>query len=111
MPRIPNWKIDAEVKALNEFVNYNGTIVAVRSSVEYIVVHWNTTILRYNLETKTISFLLEDYRSQTTSTLVGRLVRGLPRESVMAYIMGVGDNNNRQRLRRMLGRIYTPEIY
>jgi hypothetical protein len=111
MPRIPNWKIDAEVKALNEFVNYNGTIVAVRSGVEYIVVHWNTTILRYNLETKTISFLLEDYRSQTTSTLVGRLVRGLPRESVMSYITGVGDNSNRQRLRRMLGRIYTPEIY
>jgi hypothetical protein len=111
MPRIPNWKIDAEVKALNEFVNYNGTIVAVRSGADYIVVHWNTTILRYNTETKTISFLLEDYRSQTTSTLVGRLVRGLPRESAMAYILSVRDNNNRQRLRRMLGRIYTPEIY
>jgi hypothetical protein len=29
----------------------------------------------------------------------------------MAYILSVRDNNNRQRLRRMLGRIHTPEIY
>jgi hypothetical protein len=105
MPRIPNWKINEQVQALNDFVNYNGTIVAVRSGADYIVVHWNTTILRYNTETKTISFLLEDYRSQTTSTLIGRLVRSLPRESAMRYIGGVMNKDNRQRLRRMLGRV------
>ncbi len=110
MPRIPNWKINEQVKDLNEFANYNSTIVAVRTSSEYVVVHWNTTILRYNFIDKKVSFLLEDYRSQTTSTLIGRLVRSLPRQTVIDYITGVSDKNNRQRLRRMLGRI-DPEIW
>ena len=110
MPRIPNWKINEQVKDLNEFANYNNTIVAVRTSSQYVVVHWNTTILRYDFADEKISFLLEDFRSQTTSTLVGRLVRSLPRKSVIDYITSVGDKNNRQRVRRMLGRI-DPEIW
>lgn len=110
MPRIPNWKINEQVKELNDFSNYNNTIVGVRSGDKYIVVHWNTTILRFNIETKEIEFLYEKFYSQTTSTLIGRLVRSLPRESVMRYIQEITNSADRQRFRRMLGRI-DPEIW
>ena len=110
MPRIPNWKINQQVQDLNEFSNYNGTITATRSGGEYVVIHWNTTILRFDIETKEVKFLYEKYFSQTTSTLIGRLVRSLPRESVMRYIQEITDSADRQRFRRMLGRI-DPEIW
>jgi hypothetical protein len=86
MARIANHQIN--VHLLNElpFVNYNGTIFASISGTRYTVWHWNTLVLDYNLETKKIEALATHYISQTTSTLVGRIVRCLPIQSVIDFL-------------------------
>jgi hypothetical protein len=87
MPRIANYKIDAQISQLNEFENYNGTITAIRFSTDngtiYAITHWSTRILAYNLDTHKIEFLALGKISQTTSTLVGRILRNLPPVAVL----------------------------
>lgn len=100
MARIANFKIDAEVSALAPFENYNGTINAFHSGGKYVVWHWNTLILEYNLETEKIDFL-SNYSSQTTRTLVGRLLRNLPRQAVLNYI-ATAPRYEQRSLRRMV---------
>jgi hypothetical protein len=82
MARIANHKIDEKISNLESFENYNATIHAVRSGERYSIVHWNTVILDYNIESSKIATLATGYISQTTSTLVGRIVRALPRSVV-----------------------------
>lgn len=101
MARIPNHKIDAKLAQWESFENYNGTISAVRSGERYSVVHWNTVILDYNLETQTIEHLAVGYISQTTSTLVGRILRALPVPAVWRLIDSTPNRNDKKRIERM----------
>jgi len=87
MSKIPNWKIEKEISTLCPFLNYNGSIVATRENGIYAISHWETEILKYNTITGCIEFLYTNNRSQTTSTLVGRIVRNLPRQAVVKFIV------------------------
>ena len=82
--RIPNYKIDDMVATLSEFENYNGTISGFYedNTGYYTVMHWRTIILEYDTEAGRIEHLASDYISQTTSTLVGRILRALPKQAV-----------------------------
>jgi hypothetical protein len=103
MPKIPNWKIEKEISALAPFTNYNGTIVAGRNETTYSVYHWSTEILNYNINTGEIVYLLPNSISQTTSTLVGRIVRNLPRQAVDKWLSTRTDVSlyNLKRIARM----------
>lgn len=101
---VPNHKIDGLVSGLEPFTNYNGTITAWHdSSGEYVVKHWNTEIIRYDTKTRQIADMAYWFISQTTSTLVGRLLRNLPEDAVDAYIKKI-NSDDRKRLARMLSR-------
>ena len=107
MSRIANHKIPEYVNSLTHFINYNATIQArLGRTAErtYEVWHWNTQILSYNEDTKRIDYLHADYISQTTSTLVGKLLRSLPEEAVNAYLESIRyeRNDNYKRLSRMV---------
>ena len=84
--RVPNYKIQEKIQNLEAFVNYNNTISAEYSGDVYSIVHWRTTILEYNTRTKQIEWLQAGYISQTTSALVGRILRSLPLSSVSEYL-------------------------
>lgn len=103
MAKIANHKIDDHISTLTPFINYNGTITATRESGIYEITHWATKILTYNINTGEIVWLLPNSISQTTSTLVGRIVRNLPRQSLVKWLMECPDlsNYNRKRFVRM----------
>ena len=100
--RIPNYQIDNRVTGFAPFENYNGTISGRYQGATYVVRHWGTDVLVYNMDTSTIEELAEDYISQTTSHLVARLLRNLPRQAVDAYLDGAVLESNRKRLTRMV---------
>jgi len=58
--------------------------------------------LVYNMRANRIDGLAEDFISHTTSTLIGRLLRNLPRQAVDAYLDGAVLESNRKRLTRMV---------
>jgi hypothetical protein len=87
MTKIPNWKIEKEISALCPFTNYNESIIATRENGIYAISHWETEILKYDINTGLIQFLYTNNRSQTTSTLVGRIVRNLPRQAVVKFLV------------------------
>ena len=106
--RLPNFKIGSAIADLADFSNYNNTITAQNCpDNKYIMFHWSTLILTYNTATQKIEYLQSGFISQTTSTLVGRIVRSLPRQSVMDYL-ATPDLPKRERMRiaRMLGLMY-----
>ena len=104
MPRIPNYKIESHISTLTPFDNYNNSIVATRQDGLYRVWHWGTAILTYDINTGRIEYLFTSNRSQTTSTLVGRILRNLPRESVVRFLLETElSNYDRKRLVRMVG--------
>jgi N12 class adenine-specific DNA methylase len=101
--RIANHKIDAEIRALAPFTNYNSTITAeIDARGVYRVVHWRTTILEYDTNASKILYLRADYISQTTSTLVGRILRALPRDAVESFLPYIATKHDFTRVRRML---------
>jgi len=103
MARIANFKIDAEIRKFQPFVNYNGTITAEMSDAGvYTITHWRTTILEYNIHTHEIKFLADGYISQTTSALVGRILRSLPASSVERFLAYYSPSPTKKRLLRML---------
>lgn len=103
MKRIANFKIDAEIRRFQPFVNYNASIVAEMSNEGiYTIVHWRTTILEYNIHTHEIKFLADWQISQTTSTLVGKILRALPATSVERFLAYYSPSPNKKRLIRML---------
>jgi len=103
MARIANHKIDQKISNLESFENYNATIHAVRSGERYSIVHWNTVVLDYNIEKQEIVSLATGYISQTTSALIGRILRNLPRSSVLALIASTPSRYDQRRLSRMVG--------
>ena len=86
LAKVANHKLDRYFEDLKNVINYNGTIRAQNVGTYYIVDHWNTRILEFNRETNTIDYLHHSYISQTTSTLIGRILRSLPREAVSFYL-------------------------
>ena len=103
-PRIPNYQIDNRVTGFAPFENYNGTISGRYQGATYVVRHWGTDVLVYNMRANRIDGLAEDFISHTTSTLIGRLLRNLPRQAVDAYLDGAVLESNRRRLARMVTR-------
>lgn len=101
MKRIANFKIDDKIANLESFVNYNASITGDLVGNQYLVFHWGTLILTYNTETQSIEYLRADYISQTTSTLVGRILRSLPRSAVIAQIADTADKRTQRRLSSM----------
>jgi hypothetical protein len=86
MAKIANHKIEAHISTLAPFVNYNGSIIATNANDRYRVSHWRTPILTYDINTGRIEYLYSRYYSQTTSALVGRIVRNLPRQAVIRFL-------------------------
>jgi hypothetical protein len=111
--RVPNYKIDSLIANLETFSNYNGSIFGwvdtytPHTSVAglYAVKHWNTRILELNLDTMEIEYLYPTVYSQTTSRLVGRIIRNLPRASVEQFLNRLNQINptDAKRLARMAG--------
>lgn len=101
MARIANFKIDEKLAKWESFENYNGTIHGVRSGDRYSIVHWNTVILDYNIASKTIDTIAVGYISQTTSQLLGRIIRALPRDVVLRLIADCGSHYDKKRIERM----------
>lgn len=108
--RIANHKIDERVRNLDSFINYNTTIVGHTTlggtdGNTYKIRHWRTDILVLDLDTMEIRDFAHWQISQTTSTLVGRILRNLPRKTVENYIARLATDLNRpadaKRLARM----------
>lgn len=108
---IPNYKIDGKLKNFESFENYNRSITATREGSLYSVVHWDTVILNYDVDKSEILFFRSYYISQTTSTLVGRLIRAFP-QATFDKLLERQRPQDRPRLRRMRkgSSNYTPEI-
>jgi len=101
--RIPNHAMNNYIAAFATFENYNGTITGRHHGPLYIVRHWGTEVLVYDMDASTIEELAEDYISQTTSHLVARLLRNLPRYAVDHYLTDRAHPGNTKRLTRMVG--------
>ena len=87
MAKVANYEIAKLIKNQTSFVNYNSSIVAtLNADGIYEIVHWQTKVLAYNTNTGEIVYLYPSVRSQTTSTLIGRIVRSLPLQSVLDYL-------------------------
>jgi hypothetical protein len=97
---IPNYKIDEKLKNFESFENYNRSITAVREGSLYSVTHWDTVILNYDVDKSEILFFRSYYISQTTSTLVGRLIRAFP-QATFDRLLERQRQQDRPRLRRM----------
>jgi hypothetical protein len=106
MTKIANYEIENHISKLADFVNYNSSIIATTQNLAdeqiYTIVHWNTLILRYSITTDTIYQLDTTYHSQTTSTLVGRIVRSLPNSAVMRHFFSLDSKSTKRKLARML---------
>jgi hypothetical protein len=102
MPKVANYEIAELIKTQTPFVNYNATIIAtLNADGIYEIVHWETKVLAYNTNTGEIVYLLPNSVSTTTSILVGRIVRSLPRKAVLDYL-----NNSPELTRYNSKRIY-----
>ena len=106
MTKIANYEIENHISKLDDFVNYNSSIIATTQILPdekiYTIIHWNTLILRYSITTDTIYQLDTTYHSQTTSTLVGRIVRSLPKSAVMRHFFSLDSKSTKRKLARML---------
>ncbi len=103
MSRIANYEINSHIQKFQEFVNYNNTITAtVDEKGVYRITHWRTLILEYDIHTHRIISLETGKISQTTSTLVGRILRSLPQTAVENYLGYFSPSPLKRRLVRML---------
>ena len=101
--RIANHQIDSMIRELMPFTNYNATITAeLDERGWYRIIHWRTTILEFDTNTNRIISLQVGYISQTTSTLVGRILRNLPKSAVEAYLPYIVHKDEMKRVRSML---------
>lgn len=108
--RVPNYKLEPLIRDCQTFTNYNKTIVAdYNDKGEYEIYHWETLILTYNTAEKKIVFLNTKNFSQTTSNLLGKIIRALPIEATITYIIDpeklVSAYNKRRLARMSWGRI------
>ena len=75
--KVANYKLDGYFARLEPVQNYNGSIVAERAGSLYVVRHWGTAIAAINFADGDLE-LMTPYVSQTTSVLLGRIIRSLP---------------------------------
>jgi hypothetical protein len=108
--RIANYEIADKISKLEPFTNYNGTIVASIIKTPhgdlYNIIHWNTLVLTYAMDSQAIVSIYATFRSQTTSTLIGRILRNLPRQSVIDFLRIASTQiqpSDKQRLIKMAG--------
>jgi hypothetical protein len=101
MARIANYEIDSKLEKFESFVNYNNTIVGTRWGSRYTVVHWNTVILDYDVDKREIDTIALGYISQTTSTLLGRVIRALPQEVVEDLLKQIPHRSAQRRILSM----------
>lgn len=88
---------------LRPFVNYNATITAEIENGVYTVTHWRTVMLRYNVHTNVIEDIRADYISQTSSSLLGKLVRNIDRLAVDRWLASANlPKYDALRIKRML---------
>ena len=101
--RIPNYEIDRYLPDCQNFTNYNNTIVGQRVGDSlYEVWHWNTKVFTYDYVLKEIKFIDLRHISQTTSTLIGRIIRSLPDEVVIEQLLKLTyDSKERRRIASM----------
>lgn len=110
--RVPNHKIDALLRDLVPFTNYNASIVATRNEHFgiYSVTHWNTEIVRIDLADRdrhkdAVISLNLGYYSQTTSALQGRILRNLLTRSevlnTLDYYINLGEKGYVARIKRL----------
>lgn len=109
--RVPNWKIDQLLADVVPFTNYNASIYAeLREDGIYTVTHWHTEIVRIDTKRRALGkdavvFINFGYRSQTTSTLQGRIIRHLlTRREVLNLIdwyTNQGDKAMASRIRKL----------
>jgi hypothetical protein len=105
MAKIANYKIAGLVATQSPFINYNTSIVAtLNAGGLYEIIHWETKVLTYDTNTGKIVFLFPTFFSQTTSALVGRIVRNLPRQAVLDYLTNTPELSkyNAKRIYKML---------
>ncbi len=107
---IPNWKIDEKLKNFESFENYNRSITAVRDGSRYSIVHWNTAILEYDVDKSELVFFRSYHISQTTSTLVGRIIRALPQPTFEKLLAQQINRKEQMRLMRMRRIVGNPDI-
>lgn len=108
MTRIANYKIDSKLVGQEEFVNYNATISAHRTGDLYVVWHWNTKVFEYDYQNKKVVFIALGFISQTTSTLIGRILRSLPKDVVMKLVDELNGNLKEQRRVLSMARMLRP---
>ena len=75
--RVANHSLGSLISGAMDFTNYNQTIVGERNenTNTYTITHWATRIFEMDLDTREIKLFRLDRISQTTSTLVGRILR------------------------------------
>ena len=111
--RVPNYKLEPLMRSFSDFTNYNNTISANTNPADnkYVVWHWSTKVLEYDLNTNKIVFLQTSFISQTTSNLIGKLLRSMPRQSVLDFLPTIESDKDRKRISRMYGvRNVVPEL-
>lgn len=101
--RLANYKLNTEISSFREFENYNLSILGRRSGNLYTITHWGTKVLEYDLNKNEIVYLYETHYSQTTSALVGRVIRSLPKSAVAVFIEQLDSKPKQRRFLRMLG--------
>jgi hypothetical protein len=103
--RVPNYKLGALLAERIPFTNYNATITATLENGLYEVTHWETLIWQFDTERNATGYINLNHISQTTSTLLGRILRVLPdrEKSEMLERLHQTDKHNFYRVRRMLG--------
>lgn len=108
--RIANHEIGSKIANLEPFTNYNASIVATIIKTPhgdiYNVIHWNTLVLTYAMDSQAIVSIYATFRSQTTSTLIGRILRNLPRQAVTDFLRIANSQiapSDKRRLVRMAG--------
>lgn len=86
MKRLPNHEIGTLIAKLYPFTNYNNTIEGFFDGNDYVIKHWDTEMFRLDCENKRIKHFEIDHISQTSSVLVGRILRNVRIEFVAEYI-------------------------
>lgn len=92
--RVANHSLGPLIDEAMDFTNYNQTIVGERNedTNTYTITHWATRIFEMDLNTREIKLFRLDRISQTTSTLVGRILRSalVNWDSLEDYVLNSG---------------------
>lgn len=103
--RVANHKLEAYFAERKPVENYNGTIVGeITPKGDYLVTHWGAGIAAYNDKDFAA---YPHFISQTSATLLGRVMRSQPRANVVEWIDGQFNSGNidAKRKRQLLAQL------